>query len=63
MSVCVYRMSASDEALWTKLVRLAGGESDVVIRALSQPGRRVITLTEVIAFIETHRSAPAPAAA
>jgi hypothetical protein len=51
-------LTARDEALFTKLVRLAGGNTDIVMQVLSKPARTSVSLTQVVQEIETLRSAP-----
>lgn len=51
-------LTARDEALFTKLVRLAGGNTDIVLQVLSRPARPSVSLTQVVHEIETLRSAP-----
>lgn len=56
-------LTARDEALFTKLVRLAGGNTDIVMQVLSRPARPSVSLTQVVQEIETLRSAPRGSAA
>lgn len=44
-----------DDALYAKLVRLAGGNTDIVMRVLSRPSRSRVSLTTVIQEIEALR--------
>lgn len=48
-------LNDKDDALYAKLVRLAGGDSGIVMRVLSNPSRDRVSLTTVIEEIETHR--------
>lgn len=51
-------LTARDDALFTKLVRLAGGNTDIVMQVLSRPARPSVSLTQVVREIETLRAAP-----
>lgn len=44
-----------DDALYTSLVRLAGGNADIVMQVLSKPSRRTVNLGTVIREIEDLR--------
>lgn len=44
-----------DDALYTSLVRLAGGNADIVMQVLSKPSRRTVNLGTVIQEIEDLR--------
>jgi hypothetical protein len=44
-----------DDALYTRLVRLAGGDSAIVMDVLSRPKRPSVSLTTVIREIEDLR--------
>ncbi len=48
-------LKAKDEALYAKLVRLAGGNTDIVMRVLSKPERDSVSLSQVVSEIETLR--------
>lgn len=48
-------LSDKDGALYTKLVRLAGGNSGIVMQVLSKPARYSVSLTTVIEEIERLR--------
>ncbi len=54
--MATYCAKPRDLALFTKLVRLAAGDTQVVYQALSQTGRGTVPLTEVVRYIETHRA-------
>lgn len=56
-------LTARDDALFTKLVRLAGGNADIVMQVLSRPSRPSVSLTQVMQEIETLRAAPTGSAA
>lgn len=45
-------LTEQDEALFSRLVRLAGGNSELVLGVLSKPDRRRMTLTNVMNEIE-----------
>lgn len=49
-------LKAKDEALYAKLVRLAGGDSGLVLDILSSKGRPSVDLTTVIAEIQKKRA-------
>lgn len=51
-------LTARDDALFTKLVRLAGGNADIVMQVLSKPSRPSVSLTQVMQEIETLRAVP-----
>lgn len=51
-----------DDALYTSLVRLAGGNADIVMQVLSKPSRRTVNLGTVIEEIEALRNRAAQAA-
>jgi hypothetical protein len=51
-----------DDALYTSLVRLAGGNADIVMQVLSRPSRRTVNLGTVIQEIEDLRKRAARAA-
>lgn len=56
-------LNDKDDALYAKLVRLAGGDTDIVMRVLSKPTRQSVSLTTVIQEIEglrDHASARQP---
>jgi hypothetical protein len=44
-----------DDALYTSLVRLAGGNAGIVMQVLSKPSRRTVNLGTVIQEIEDLR--------
>lgn len=48
-------LTTDDQALLSRLVRLAGGDSDLVVEVLSKPDRRSMTLTKVMEDIELLR--------
>lgn len=51
-----------DDALYTSLVRLAGGNADIVMQVLSKPSRRTVNLGTVIQEIEDLRDRASQAA-
>ena len=51
-----------DDALYTSLVRLAGGNADIVMQVLSKPSRRTVKLGTVIQEIEDLRDRATQAA-
>ena len=48
-------LTTDDQALLSRLVRLAGGDSGLVVEVLSKPDRRRMTLTKVMEDIELLR--------
>lgn len=54
-------LKPKDEALYAKLVRLAGGDSRIVMAVLSKPSRPTIDLKTVIEEIENRRQPSARA--
>lgn len=51
-------LNDKDDALYAKLVRLAGGNSSIVMKVLSNPSRSRVSLTTVMQEIEALRDAP-----
>lgn len=50
-------LSDADSELYAKLVRLAGGDTGIVMNALSKPGRRSIQLGVLVDEIVAARKA------